>query len=72
MDQLVFSVAVVGSIATVLMVVGMLYLVWISMGDETHAPALDGAAETETEAPEIDGDDGAEAETPEIAERDPA
>ncbi len=71
MDQLVFSVAVVGSIATVLMVVGMLYLVWISMGDETHAPALGEATGTETEAPEIDGD-GAEAETPELAEREVA
>ncbi len=70
MSQLVYIVAVVGSIATVLMVIGMLYLVWISMGDDTHAPKLDGATRTETT--EIDGDAGGESEAPELADRDAA
>ncbi|SNR44394.1 hypothetical protein [Halorubrum vacuolatum] len=68
MDQLVFPVAVVGSVATLLMVVGMLYLVWISMGDDRHAPALGEAAGTEP--PEIDGD--AESDAPELAEGEAA
>ncbi len=55
MNSLVFPVAVVGSIATLLMTIGMLYLVWISMGDDTHAPRLD-AGEGDAEASELDGE----------------
>ena len=64
MDQLVFPVAVVGSVATALMIVGMLYLVWISMGDDRHAPALDGERKAET--PEVEGE--TEGDAPELAE----
>lgn len=55
MSSLVFVVAIVGSIATVLMILGMLYLVWISVGDDTHAPRLDGGEGDGTEA-ELDGE----------------
>ncbi|GAB6879564.1 hypothetical protein JCM17823_18380 [Halorubrum gandharaense] len=50
MQSLVYPVAVVGTVATVLMVVGMLYMVWISMDDPTHQPALDAG---EPDAPEV-------------------
>ena len=53
MNSLVFPVAVVGSIATLVMIIAMLYLVWISMGDDTHAPRLD----ADTDRPEIGADD---------------
>ncbi|WP_418281292.1 hypothetical protein [Halorubrum sp. DTA98] len=49
MNSLVFPVAVVGSIATALMIAAMLYFVWIAMGDEAHAPTPGDA-----DAPELD------------------
>ena len=53
MNSLVFPVAVVGSVATLVMIVAMLYLVWISVGDDTHAPRLDDG----TDRPELGSDD---------------
>jgi len=54
MFGLVLIVGIVGLVATAAMVAAMLYLVWLSMGDGTHAPSPDTG-----ETPEL-GDDTAE------------
>ncbi|MWV63517.1 hypothetical protein GRS48_01575 [Halorubrum sp. JWXQ-INN 858] len=63
MSSLVYLVAVVGTIGTLLMIVGMLYLVWISMGDETHAPAIDSADRPGFGDADADAPDTVEGET---------
>ena len=50
MQSLVYPVAVVGTVATILMMAAMLYMVWISMDDPTHQPAIDAG---EPDAPEV-------------------
>lgn len=57
MNSLVVPVAVVGLIATTLMVVAMLYFVWLSIGDDTHAPRLEDGDET-AEPSELTDADG--------------
>jgi hypothetical protein len=41
MTGLVPITGIAAIVATVLMVLAMLYLVWLSMGDGTHAPNMD-------------------------------
>ncbi|MFC6753465.1 hypothetical protein [Halorubrum tibetense] len=43
----VSAVGIVGSMATLLMVVAMLYMVWLALGDETHQPSPDTGNEPE-------------------------
>ena len=61
MFGLVFVVGIVGLVATAAMVAAMLYLVWLSMGDGTHAASPD-----TDETPELD--DGEEDRDPELTD----
>ncbi|WP_459825403.1 hypothetical protein [Halorubrum luteum] len=53
MNSLVFPVAVVGSVATLVMVIATLYLVWLAIGDDAHTPRLDDG----TDRPELGSDE---------------
>ncbi len=44
----VSAVGIIGSVATLLMVVAMLYMVWIAFGDDAHRPSPDTGNEPET------------------------
>jgi hypothetical protein len=62
MNGLVPVTGIAAVVATVLMVIAMLYLVWLSMGDGTHAPSPD-----DGEHPELDEGDGEESQ-PEVTD----
>ncbi|WP_066412621.1 hypothetical protein [Halorubrum aethiopicum] len=62
MNGLVPITGIAAVVATVSMVFAMLYLVWLSMGDETHAPSPD-----DGDRPELDDGDGEESQ-PEVTD----
>ena len=61
MPDLVSLVGIAALVATIAMVVAILYLVWLSMGDGTHAPTPD------ADRPEFDEETGEESQ-PEVTD----